>query len=160
MEALIIDGYNLLFAWEELASLAERDMDRARRRLISQLATYATAKKVSLTLVFDSKAQLCQETSPTSGRIKVVYSSPPETADDLIVRLVEKALPPGALTVVSSDHQVATRARQRGAKAISCSEFLRRLEKFRVPSTSSGQAEELSAAELEEWLKIFTRDQK
>jgi predicted RNA-binding protein with PIN domain len=50
---LIVDGYNIIFAWDELAEIAQFDLDAARRQLCDLLVSYAGYKKRHLILVFD-----------------------------------------------------------------------------------------------------------
>ena len=49
---LIVDGYNMIFAWDELKALAKEDLDAARQRLMDTLANYASYKQCRLVLVF------------------------------------------------------------------------------------------------------------
>jgi hypothetical protein len=52
-----VDGYNIIFAWEELAKLAKGDLDAARRRLCDILSSYAGFTKTKLVVVFDGYKQ-------------------------------------------------------------------------------------------------------
>ena len=52
-EYLIVDGYNLIFAWDELKKLAEERLDLARGRLMDMLSSYCGYTKSELVLVFD-----------------------------------------------------------------------------------------------------------
>ena len=54
---LIVDGYNMIFAWESLAETAKTDLDAARRRLCDILSSYAGFTRCHLVLVFDSYRQ-------------------------------------------------------------------------------------------------------
>ena len=51
---LLVDGYNIIFAWDELKALADDDLDAARSALIHLLSNYQGVKKCHLILVFDA----------------------------------------------------------------------------------------------------------
>ena len=53
-EYLLVDGYNIIFAWDELKAMAEDNLEDARESLINILSNYQGVKKVNLILVFDA----------------------------------------------------------------------------------------------------------
>ena len=86
---LIVDGYNMIFAWQDLAPLADRDLDAARRRLCDRLGSYARFKKCRLVVVFDGYKQKGSPGSQTGGEnIQVRFTREGQTADSYIQALV------------------------------------------------------------------------
>lgn len=86
-EYLLVDGYNIIFAWEELNRLAEDSIDAARDRLINLLCNYQGVKRLEVILVFDAYKVAGGKGSVTKeGNIYVVYTKEAETADAYIER--------------------------------------------------------------------------
>ena len=101
---LIVDGYNVVFAWQELATLAKEDLDAARRRLCDLLSSYASFKKCELVLVFDgykNKGSTGERTRWSS--IRLVYTPEGQTADAYIEAMAAEIGRNYQLWVVSSD---------------------------------------------------------
>ena len=77
-----MDGYNIIFAWEELAELAKADLDAARHRLIQILCNYQGYRRCELILVFDAyKVKGNPGSIERHHGIHVVYTREAETAD-------------------------------------------------------------------------------
>lgn len=151
-----MDGYNLLHTDQKLAALAETKLEEARNKLLRQVALYASKKAVRITMVFDGRAGMGPDTRTGSTAVKVLYSASPESADDLISRIVEKDTKVWQMTVVSSDNRVANRARLAGARALLSSEFMARIKKVKGrKNTEQEKPEGLSEEELKDWLKTF-----
>ena len=101
---IIVDGYNIIFAWEELSGLAREDLDAARRRLCDILSSFAGFTKCRLVAVFDGYKQ---KGSPgekyQDHNIQVVYTREGETADAYIEALADEIGSNYAVRVASSD---------------------------------------------------------
>ena len=81
-QCLIVDGYNVIFAWEELAQIAKSDLEAARRGLCDALVSYAGYKKCRLILVFDGyKVKGNPGEKTLQNTVQVVYTKENETAD-------------------------------------------------------------------------------
>ena len=84
---LLVDGYNIIFAWDKLKKLADENLDHAREKLINILSNYQGVKKCNLIIVFDA---YMVKGSPGSvmqqGNVYVVYTKEAETADSYIER--------------------------------------------------------------------------
>ena len=95
---LLVDGYNIIFAWPQLKRLAEKSLDLARSELINRLANYRGFMQCVLILVFDAYRVKGQhrEIEEHSG-ITVIYTKEAETADTYIERTTR---------VLSKDHRV------------------------------------------------------
>lgn len=103
-EYLLVDGYNIIFAWEELRELSEADISAARGRLMDILCNYQGYRKCTLILVFDAYKV---EGSPGEvlkyHNIYVVYTKEAETADQYIEKTVRKIARNNEVTVATSD---------------------------------------------------------
>ena len=125
---LIVDGYNIIFAWEELAQTAKTDLDAARRRLCDMLSSYAGFTKCHLVLVFDSYRQPGSEKLRTQG-IQVVFTQQGETADQYIQDLAAQIGGSYAVRVASSDSLVQLSALGSGVLRMSARELLEEVER-------------------------------
>lgn len=83
-EYLLVDGYNIIFAWDELKEIASRNLDSARMKLISIMCNYQAFRKCNLILVFDAYRVKSDREIETVGGITVVYTKEAETADAFI----------------------------------------------------------------------------
>jgi predicted RNA-binding protein with PIN domain len=161
MQQIFVDAYNLLYSDEELTELADQNLKRARQRLIKRIVAYAGSKKVIVTLIFDGSQELIQEAEMASGRVKIIYSSPPASADDLMVSELDRLRPPPGTTVVTSDNQLAALCRMRAVKVVASDKFWLRLQKTAGFDQKRGEKPgAVSGRELEEWLRIFSQGTK
>ena len=79
---LLVDGYNIIHAWDELRKLAREDLDGARQRLIDRLRNYQGWKKCKVIVVFDAyKVKGNPGSVERAGEVYVVYTKEAETAD-------------------------------------------------------------------------------
>ena len=101
---ILVDGYNIIFAWEELAKQAQTDLDAARRQLCDALSSYAGFTKHRVILVFDGYKQKGNPGEKTQfHNIQVVYTREGETADAYMEALVHDIGKNYAVYVASSD---------------------------------------------------------
>jgi predicted RNA-binding protein with PIN domain len=137
---IIVDGYNLIRQWPELAMLDRADLEEGREALLQELAAYRRTKGHQMTVVFDGRERggVSEATTKAAG-VTVRYSRQGETADEVIGRLAgegrERAV------VVSSDRAVMAEARRCGAACLSSSEFLEKLEISRIAAVKGGEDE-------------------
>ncbi|MGP3954887.1 NYN domain-containing protein [Nonomuraea sp. 3N208] len=119
---LVIDGYNVTKTGYGTLTLADQ-----RNRLMTGLGGLVAQTRIEVTAVFDG-AELNAPVQVVAPRgVRVLFSAPGETADDLIRQLV-RAEPPGrAIAVVSSDREVAESVRRMGARPVPSALLLRRL---------------------------------
>ena len=104
MERLIVDGYNIIFAWPDLASLKDVNLQDAREMLIATLSDYAAMTRQTVTVVFDSHRRPDAEASEqTISGVEVVYSGRKTSADHVIERLLFEARASDEVTVATSD---------------------------------------------------------
>lgn len=104
VEYLLVDGYNIIFAWEELRELADVNIEAARGKLADILCNYQGYKKCTLILVFDAYRV---EGNPGEvvkyHNIHIVFTKEAETADQYIEKTVKKIAKSAYVTVATSD---------------------------------------------------------
>ena len=121
---LIIDGYNVVFAWEELKALAAVNIDSAREAFLDVLGNYQGYKKMNVLVVFDGyKVAGGPGSVVDMGDLKVVYTKEAETADRFIEKTVYEMGRKYDVTVVTSDRMVQMAAMGDGARRLSSREF-------------------------------------
>ena len=157
---VIVDGYNLILRSSRLKPGPERTLRESRDKLVNLLAWMMGANDARFMVVFDGAELGGRDES--SGRVQVVYSRPPEKADDVIRRLVEKyAGGYEQVTVVTADIEVARHARAMGADVSLADLFLASALGDAGGGGEAGEESEkptsLSKQELKEWAEIFTR---
>ena len=103
-EYLLVDGYNIIFAWEELKELSKVNIQAARDKLMDILSNYQGYKKQTLILVFDAyKVEGQMGEVQKYHNIYVVYTKEAETADQYIEKTVHKIGRTHQVTVATSD---------------------------------------------------------
>ena len=101
---LLVDGYNVIFAWDALRRLADGSLDAARRRLMDILCNYAGYKRCVPILVFDAyKVRGGAREVEKYHNLYVVYTREAETADMYIERATHELAREHRTRVVSSD---------------------------------------------------------
>ncbi len=128
-KALIVDGYNIIFAWEDLAALAKEDLEAAQRKLCDTLSNYAGYRKCYLVLVFDGwkvKGNLGERQQ--HHNIQVVYTREGETGDAYIEALVARIGASYAVQVASSDALVQLSSFRTGVLRVSARELREQVE--------------------------------
>jgi predicted RNA-binding protein with PIN domain len=160
--ALLIDGYNLLFAAGILGPIRGKGGgESSREALLDFLVDHLPEKEVKQTMiVFDAAEAPPGLPRQFSHRGLAVRFAPRNmSADALLEDLIERSTDPRRLTVVSSDHRVQRAARRRGAKYIDSDHWHAELR--RVAAQSAITQEELkpdrplSPAEVAAWLREF-----
>ena len=123
-EHIIVDGYNVIFAWDELHALAGRSLDLARQKLLDMLANYQGYTKYDLAVVFDAyKVPGGQGSRDSVGSVRVAYTKEGETADMYIERLANDIGKNETVRVVTSDRLVQLGAFRSGVLRTSAREF-------------------------------------
>ena len=103
-EYLLVDGYNVIFAWDELKKIAAENLDAARRRLMDILCNYAGYRKCVPILVFDAyRVKGAGREQETWHNLHVIYTREAETADMFIERATHELAKNHRVRVVSSD---------------------------------------------------------
>ena len=101
---LLVDGYNIIFAWDELKRLAEMELELARERLVTYLCNYAAVRKIRVILVFDAyKVKGSHGAVERVHNIDVVYTKEAETADMYIEKVTHELSRNHRVRVATSD---------------------------------------------------------
>jgi predicted RNA-binding protein with PIN domain len=165
-EHLIVDGYNVVFRTPRLRELAAASLERARDELVRRLEEGYRGRRARVTLVFDGARDVpAPGRSRRHGTVRIVFSEPPATADDVIRRMVDALarhhghrgrLP---CRVVSSDQELARHARLAGGKAVDVEAFVPELEARRAvrPARRAPDAVRGGRRELD-WLERRFRE--
>ena len=121
---LIVDGYNVIFAWDELKETAETDLSSAREALMHILSNYSAFTKINIVLVFDAyKVPGNQGEKFDFNNIHVVYTKERELADVYIEKLVSEIGKNDQVTIVTSDALIQLSAVRFGVLRKSADEF-------------------------------------
>jgi predicted RNA-binding protein with PIN domain len=165
----IIDGYNVVLNRKEFNQ--GKNLEESRDYFSRVLDSYAACKKVELTVVWDGGKTPCAE-AKSAGRIRNIYSSEGQNADEKIIRLVQRARNKGRITVVTDDrrHIIGT-VRHIGAQTMSVHAFLGMIgyrgrkskSNFRREGRGSDFVKEKFSADdlsVDEWVRLFTAREK
>ena len=154
MQRMIIDGYNVIHADERLKKAARADLLGARRRLVRRLASYLATKNLQVTLVFDGRGGITDVDVEIPGKLQVLFSSAGQTADELIIGMLESSSNARKYIVVTSDMaDIGRAASAMGANVLSSTRFLERIE----PRSTSGTKERGDTEDegVDYWLRKF-----
>ena len=123
-ECLLVDGYNIIFSWDELNELSKTNLDHARTRLMEMLNNYQGYRKCLLIVVFDAyKIKKNVGSFEKNDNIYVVYTKEAQTADNYIEKVTHDLAENYRVYVATSDALEQTIVFSRGAMRISAREF-------------------------------------
>lgn len=129
-EYLIVDGYNMIFAWDGLREQAAYDLSGARERLLDLLSNYCGFHPCELIVVFDSyRVKGGTGSRSRHNNLRVVYTQEDESADLYIETLVGKIGKNYAVRVATSDALIQLSALRSGVLRVSAAELERELER-------------------------------
>lgn len=129
-EHLIVDGYNMIFAWDGLREQAGYDLSGARERLLDLLSNYCGFHPCELIVVFDSyRVRGGTGSRSRHNNLRVVYTQEDESADLYIETLVGKIGKNYAVRVATSDALIQLSALRSGVLRVSAAELERELER-------------------------------
>lgn len=124
-EYLLVDGYNIIFGWEELNRLAKENLELARARLINILCNYQGFRRCNLILVFDAyRVKGNHREIEKEHGITVVYTKEAETADMYIEKTAHELGKGHRVRVATSDNVEQIIIMGSGAIRVSATEFL------------------------------------
>ena len=128
-EYVILDGYNLIFAWDELKYAAESDFSLARDILVRIMCSYTAFRKCHASIVFDAYKRSGGEGSEEQcGNVKVIYTKEAQTADSYIEKLSKELVESYTVRVVTSDREEQNIILGHGALRVSPKEFYSEVE--------------------------------
>ena len=144
----LVDGNNVMaqrVGWH-------RDKAGARRGLMEELARFARARRVSVSVVFDGAPEEFFPDGSSYKGVRVFYSERGSDADERIKRMVEETRGRRTLVVVTSDRRLADYVRRCGAQVVRSGEFRKRME---GATADRGADEPAAEGELGEWMRYF-----
>ena len=128
-QCIIVDGYNVIFAWEDLAETAKSDLEAARRQLLDALSSYAGFKKHRIIVVFDGWRQKGNPGEKSRfHNLQVVYTKEGETGDAYIESLVAQIGRNYAVRVATSDALIQVASLRSGVLRMSARELREEVE--------------------------------
>ncbi len=123
-EYLLVDGYNIIFAWDELNRLAKENLDLARTTLINRLCNYQGFRQNNVIIVFDAYRVAGQHREiEKHHNVSVVYTKESETADSYIEKVTHELSKSHRVRVATSDGTEQIIILGNGAFRVSASEF-------------------------------------
>ncbi|HEX3075324.1 MAG TPA: translation factor GTPase family protein [Lachnospiraceae bacterium] len=131
-EYLLVDGYNIIFSWDELKGLANDNMDAARNKLMDILCNYQGFKQCILILVFDAyKVKGGVEKVQDYHNIHVVYTKEAETADAYIEKITHEIARKHRVIVATSDALEQLIIMGQGASRLSADDLKEEVDRVR-----------------------------
>jgi predicted RNA-binding protein with PIN domain len=121
---LIVDGYNVIYAWDELKSVADYSLEKAREELMDILSNYHAFTKTDVLLVFD--AYLVKDGAGSEIRhdgYRIVYTKQDQTADAYIEQIMHDLGPDYSIRVVTGDRLLQFSAVSYGISRMTAQEF-------------------------------------
>lgn len=123
-ECLIIDGYNMIYSWKDLSSLAKKDISSAREQLISDVVNYQVFRGCKVILVFDGyRVKNNVGNSSNKENTSIVYTKSGQTADSYIEKTVHELKNKYRIRVASSDGLIQNTILANGATRMSAHEL-------------------------------------
>lgn len=89
MKILLVDGYNVIGAWQELQVIKQTDLEQARDRLIHFMAEYQAFTSTRVIIVFDAYSVSGKENTMKINHVEIIYTKEKETADECIEKLIK-----------------------------------------------------------------------
>lgn len=128
-EYLLVDAYNIIFAWPELNELAEDDLDSARMKLLDIMSNYRGVRKCEIIVVFDAyRVQGHNEEISDYHNIHVVYTKEVQTADQYIEKFAYDNQGKYKIVVATSDGLQQIIVRGKGCLLLSARELKNEVE--------------------------------
>ena len=152
----LIDGHNLIGQMPNL----RLDDPHDEEKLLGYLRRFRARTGHRLTVVFDAGHTHQSGSKQSRGGISIQFVSSGQIADQAIIRRIRRVRNPQEMMVVTSDQAVARVAQQIGVRVTSAGEFARQLLQTSPTGEDDRINVNLSAAEVDEWLDIFSQDKE
>ncbi len=151
---IIVDGHNVIGTGRLPGISLEDEDDEAK--LVALLRRYRSRIRGKIIVVFDHGLPGGESRNLSSRSVSVRFAPVGLSADEVIIGMVRRGNPPG-ITIVTSDRDLAGRARRLGAKVISSTEFVSELKRpLPTPEENFRERPNLSKEEIEAWEAIFS----
>lgn len=145
---LIIDGYNVLWRSRAFGKSLDVSLEKARTDLIGLVRKYRsrTSAFSTVVIVFDGGANPGGSKAFSDGTVRVRFSGPGESADDLIRAIVRRHAGGSTVAVVSDDNYVGNNARAHGARLISVAGLMALIDRGRTAPSAAEDEKDIDAA--------------
>ncbi|HNW60787.1 MAG TPA: NYN domain-containing protein [bacterium] len=151
---IIVDGYNVLLRGYHRSRVAAAELEQQREAVIRKHAGYAASRSIRITLVFDGQEGVGPSAGSTGGKVKVLFSRPPENADAMIKRLAQTQKQPRDVVVVTSDQPLARFVRSCGCQVLSSEAWRQKLEQGRDEDLQEKHGG-VNDLDLDAWMQLF-----
>jgi predicted RNA-binding protein with PIN domain len=132
---LLVDGFNVIRRDDQLSGVESKNFYGAQDQLVARLGDYRRGTHHRVTVVFDGReGPNTFRSRGRKGEVEIIYSAHGETADDVIVDLVEKAADRGGIMVVTADRGLANACKVYGALVVPPEELLARSRPRALPT--------------------------
>ncbi|MDA8212869.1 MAG: NYN domain-containing protein [Clostridia bacterium] len=157
-DVLIVDGYNVIFAWPQLAKLAAGNFEDARIKLLDILQNFQGYQGNEVIVVFDAhRVKGNPGKREQYGNLLVIYTAEDETADTVIERLVPACFSKGNVFVVTSDWDEQRVVFGQGAYRIPARELWEMVSRQRLEVAAKAAVNPVERKELAQFLDEETR---
>lgn len=158
-DCLIVDGYNILHAWPELAKLLAEDMAHARLRLTEILSNYGALRGIKVVIVFDAHmVKGGVGSSEETGGVEIIYTPEGVTADMVIEKLAARLINDRKVTVATSDWTQQRIVFGKGAVRLSARELAAEVLAARDENSAIEEIHPLAKSGIREQLPEETKD--
>ncbi len=130
-----------------------------RKSLLEELARFAAAKKIKISVVFDGAPETNFPDGSSYKSVRIFYNARGSNADERIKRIVEASKERRTLIVVTDDRQLASYVRKCGAPVQGCRRFREQMSAYNVVSNESEKLESVKPEELSAWMRYFGVDE-
>ena len=158
---IIIDGYNFILRFHEIAPGQEDALFIAREQFIHKVISYRGNKVMDIVIVFDGQDIKGLSRQHRPAGIKIMFSKAPQKADPLILKLLEQSSDTRHITLVTSDRGLAHRATVYQCTVQTVEDFaasMRRPAMEKPREIEKKYNSRMSKAELDEWLRLFNEE--
>ncbi|MCI8540920.1 MAG: NYN domain-containing protein, partial [Erysipelotrichaceae bacterium] len=160
---LIVDGYNMIFAWPDLAQLAEQSLEHARSELISRLHNYQGFRRCLIIVVFDAyRREQNKEQIYKEHHLYIVFTKASQTADSYIEKTTHTLANQYQIQVATSDAQEQNIILGAGAMRMSAQELLKEMEHFHHQTLNSlvyqPRFQHMALSDLRKWNEVHDED--
>jgi predicted RNA-binding protein with PIN domain len=166
-EHLLVDGYNVIKTDPHLRRREQVSLKAARLSLEQILRAYTARSRAFVTLFYDGDEGLeSLSDNREQGFLQVVFSHPPEKADDLIKRTIQRQHGSGRVRVITSDREIRRFARRHKLRSTPSSEFVEEVNRLPRPPAATCASPpppeldpelRLTPEEIEAWEQLFQR---
>ncbi len=156
-EYLLIDAYNIIFAWDDLKKAAEDNLEEARHLLLERISSYYAVRRTEIIVVFDAyKVKNNPGSIEKENGITIVYTKEAETADSYIERVTHSLSKNHRVRVATGDSLEQMIILGNGAYRVSAEEFRREVVSAENEIASFVQTHNLQNRSIDN--KVFTKD--